>query len=175
MTRDEMIKIHGMLRGNFSDFQVSDIGINAWLQQFRDLPASELASAVQFFIDTAETPFAPNPSIIRGVLRKLRGEHTLDAALAWKDHTRSALATEAYRVWGGDARFGALPDPRFCNNPISAQTALDFARKEFIEIYEQLAASAKVTKHNKAIEQRTAERTLERIQNAKTKQPQIGY
>lgn len=85
-----------------------------------------------------DSSFAPTPNVLIKFSRTLNRGEIPNAELAWQKPKETELSRKAWELWGGDARWGALPDPKYSENPQSAQTILSFAQKEFINVYNGL-------------------------------------
>lgn len=117
---------------------VDDETIEAWHFAFQDENANEVFHAVRYLFKTQPDSFAPNPSLIFGAMKELRSPQIDSAEIAWAQgprQVRSPHDAEIWRLWGGATRWGGLPDPKYREDPLQATRELNFARKEFVDLY----------------------------------------
>ena len=115
-----------------------------WQAMLEDTDKALAFKAVMYLFKNDPSPHAPMLKTLCYTIEQMKPEALEGAATAWacltsrRQHEATPLALEAWRMWGGDSRWGSMPDPMYCENPREAETTLSFARKEFIEIYERM-------------------------------------
>ena len=138
MTKKETAEFLAMVALSFTDVIINDPTINAWHYLFSDDDFQTVQKAFKLFVENSDSAFAPKPPQLKTIIKNLSPTADLPASLAWTNPQATSLSREAWRRWGGGERYGMLPDPPYCDDPISAQTVVSFAMKEFCDIYNSL-------------------------------------
>lgn len=109
--------------------------------------AALMLAAGMYIVKTREEiDFMPTIATVIHAARELGKESVSSGEECWsrgplsRQHTE--FEQEIWRLWGGSNRWGALPDPKYCEDVQEAQRTLGFARKEFLELYEASSTSA---------------------------------
>jgi hypothetical protein len=137
MTRQESDKIVRLVASVWPTFAVTDDVLEAWFFVLDDEPVAAAARAVKHLAKTAGGAFAPSLPDIAKAMRQLSSGHD-SAELAWVRRD-TPFAEAVWRAWGGDRRWGSLPDPKYCEDPVEAERTLSFARREFLELYRSMS------------------------------------
>lgn len=158
MNKEQTTKFIGLIALHFTALQPTQELIDAWHLVLEDYTPQECWEAYKVYLGEKHE-FAPNPSQIIGAIKKSKESNS--GALAWSGMGGdSDLSDEAWRLWGGQTRYSMLPDLKYSDNPSRDSQVIAFARKEFIEIYEDLADEKK---HNAILTNKKAlrnEKTL---------------
>lgn len=110
MTRDETKELLTMIRAVYPNFNVKPEEmtptINAWHMMLVEYPADAVQAALQIYVKTNNTGFAPSVSQLIGCIYAPRENDTLTEGQAW------ALVKKAIQdgIYHAEERFNALPD-----------------------------------------------------------------
>lgn len=138
MTKEQTSKFLALIKLHFQNFQTGLESVEAWFAMLKNYPADKCWLAYQSWM-TAAREFPPNPSQIIAEIKKT--DAPSNAALAWSNPRSDKISEKAFQLWGGQARWAMLPDPRYSDDQIEAQRTLSFARREFVDIYNGLLES----------------------------------
>lgn len=130
-----MIQLLKLLSSAYPSFTPTKDTIDSWRVLLSKESPKEALAAVIYLGRNSIADFAPTPAKVIAQIRQLRQQSIPNAELAWQKPQMSELSRKAWQLWGGDARWGSLPDPKYSDNPIAAQNVVSFAQKEFIGIY----------------------------------------
>ena len=150
MTKSEIATILGLIEQSFRDFKLTEKSINTWFILFEDENYPQVFQAFKHYINNSDSSFSPKPTELKQIIKKLFGYQQKNAAISWQSMIKKTrdditmLDAEAWKLWGGDERFGRLPDPKNSPNPAQAESTIAFARKEYIELYEALSDKSEV-------------------------------
>lgn len=150
--------------------------LEMWELALADEAPEAAVKAVLYLAKHDKSEFGPSLKKLLFTIEEQKSGGNDAAELAWSSKGRnSELAAEAWREWGGDSRWGALPDPRYCEDSGKAESQLSFARKEFLELY--AALEERQRQGHLQIDHQTAVNVLERVNRAlveRKQQKRIG-
>lgn len=143
MSPANVSKLLKIIAEHYNHFKFTEDKVDAWYMALQDLEDMEVYSAYQR-LRRKGGEFPPNVGQIEAeVLKSKNLESAQSAEITWADlwankGTTDPIAQEAWQKWGGQARWGRMPDIKYDNSP-KAQQTIAFARKEYIELYTRLS------------------------------------
>lgn len=162
MTRPQTIQLLTLLSSAFPSLAITEDKIDSWLFILADEDPQDMLIAARHLAKTKDSSFAPVPSELINYIKSTKVVDIPSADLAWNNPEASDIGREAWRIWGGDSRWGMMPDPRYSDNPEKANQTLSFAKNEFVKIYDALL---KQSKQQEILEDHSsAKKALENLQ-----------
>lgn len=150
MTQTETIQLLKFLSKFWANLVVDDDTIDAWHVIFVDEPFADVVSAARKLVKVSNSPFPPTPGMVLQQKSNQQPPRALAVSDAWQWFTSpgsrkslpppSEVHKAAWESWGGQRRWGSLPDPNWAPNPAEAHKVISFAKKEFESLcanYEQ--------------------------------------
>jgi hypothetical protein len=163
MNKQQIIQLLTLLSSAFPSLAITDDKIDSWLFILADENPQEMLLAARHLAKTKDSSFAPVPSELINYIKSTKVVEMPSADLAWNNPEATELGAEAWKIWGGDSRWGMMPDPKYSENPQKANQTLSFAKAEFIKIYEALLSKSK---HQQVLDDHTsAVKALEGLQS----------
>ena len=121
--------------------KVTNDTVDAWFFVLCDEDAIGILSAARTLGKTRhESSFMPSPSVLINLALEISSGFSA-AEDVWSrgpSASKSEFEKLVWKRWGGDVRFNSLPDVTYSEDSLRAQSALSFARKEFIDLYNAL-------------------------------------
>ena len=146
MVKSETTKLLTLVSSIWPNFIFNAQTIDAWtlLLSEYDFIATEAAIYAAIKTQMLDLNFAPSAAKIVSLMQAKAKPAQDDALIAYKQGGgQSELGRQAWKIWGGDSRWGALPCPERAETAAQINQAAQ-AEKDFIRIYESLA---KKTQH----------------------------
>lgn len=138
MEKKEVFSLLRLLSNLWPNITLTDDLVDAWFWVLESHESVKVMAATKYIINTKESDFPPNASQIVKAIADINNSGE-SAEIAWDEGGYSSeFAKHVWRRWGGDRRFGSLPDPKYSPEPLEAERTLSFARKEFIDLYNSM-------------------------------------
>lgn len=144
MTEEQTTQLLMFLGKFWSNLSIDDDTIDAWHIVFCDEPYSEVVAAARSLVKASTSPFPPTPGMVLAEKTNLTPSTALKTNEAWTWFTSKSSRKilpppsdhekRAWELWGGDRRWGSLPDPQWAPNPADAAKVISFAKREFEEL-----------------------------------------
>ena len=144
MTKEETAILLKLISSIWGNFEWDDDIVTGWQFVLNHTGSEDATSALRSFAQNSNSAFAPSPAQLIKIIndRNTPLELRLSPEEAWLFRGGHPVAKEAFKLWGGEQRWRTLPDPRYSGNP-NDQRTIDFAIKEFHEIYRNLVVKKK--------------------------------
>ena len=144
MTRDEIKKLLKLISSTWINFKWDTESVDAWEFAFDDISGADAGKAFKIFLKTSKTAFPPTPPELIRIVNELNlpPQLKITPEEAWDQKQTNPLAAEAYRLWGGEKRRGAMVDPSWTGNH-KDQVTVDFAMKHFYELFQNVCDAMK--------------------------------
>ncbi len=147
MTVEESAKVLAVIGAGYPQFVFTVETAGAWAKMFEQDPIEVVLGAYHYLVRSGELKnpaFPPSMGEIAAKIAEWKKPKYDAAEVVWlkgPGEGWSDIAQEAWRLWGGQSRWGRLPDLR-ADGSSSANMTMNLAKKQFIEVYQSLLEKA---------------------------------
>jgi hypothetical protein len=145
MTLQETAKLVALVTQLWQSFKIADGTVEAWHFALDDLDFNQVAIALKSGIRAGRfnREFPPTPMNIRTLVEestrtvaKLTPAQIFEA----RDFDHSKLSQMAFIRWGGNAKFGMMPDPAYADDAHQCSITWTMEKNRYCEIYNSMVS-----------------------------------